>query len=413
MPSKKKEIDFDRYNERHILLSLSYLGHGFSGLAFQRKNMNTIEECLFDALRRTKLCRFKPLPEEKINSIRGSLTLIPVGFSRCGRTDSDVSAFANGVALHMRSNLGPKTHEVNSDLGKCLPGLVKLGSNVEKSKGYSDDDEIDYIYLLNKRLPPSIRVTSWSAVDEQFDARHSCISRSYRYYFFPTDYDVGILRKLCCEFIGLHNFINFCKKDPLIDSYWRRIYEFEVIDCPEGKSMMTYFYVRGNAFLHHQIRYMVSLLFEIASGRLEETALTRYLHTENAIQDREFCLATPENLCFWGCIYDSRSKLSWNYSFKGRNIPDSGYETVLPLRSEKAPIKNVGKTNQVRKIQDPVDTGFANLYKKTLTKAILLSEMDIATRKVEAIYLFEKRQNVKCEDETTRIEGTFKNLDVL
>ncbi|KNH09758.1 tRNA pseudouridine synthase [Perkinsela sp. CCAP 1560/4] len=404
----EKELDFERYNERKIVLSIAYLGHGFGGLAFQRDNMNTIEESLFDALRRTKLCRFKLLPEQKLN-LGKSTTQIPEGFSRCGRTDSDVSAFSNAVTLHVRSQLGPNSDEHNSL--NCQIGLksfVRLGSRVSKSRGYSDSDEIDYIYLLNKLLPPSIRITSWSPVQASFDARHSCISRSYRYYFFPGEYDLDTMREACASFIGLHNFINFCKKDALVTSYWRRIESFEIVQTASSNSGLhentdmcgvAYFSVSGNAFLHHQIRYMVSLLFQIGSKRLHPSVIDKYLNSDIAIQNKEFCLASAENLCFWECKFSPNHALSWNYSFKGRNLPDGPNQTILAIRSEKGAERYLGKTTQKTSIQDPVDSGFVKLFKKALIRFIVLHEMDMAIKKrEEEHFLTEKSRNLSMRD---------------
>ena len=295
----------------------------------------------------------------------------------------------------MRSQLGPNTEEISEPDESPLVGLVKKGTKVTKSKGYLDSDEIDYIYLLNKALPPAIRVVAWSAVDPKFDARHSCISRSYRYYFFSEGYDTEKLRFLCKKFIGLHNFINFAKRDVLISSYWRRLYEFELVEVSSAEHRATgicYFFIRSNAFVHHQIRYMVSLLFEIGSGRLEESALEKYLHTQEAIRDKEFCLASPDNLCFWGCAYEPEYKLSWNYSFKGRNLPTSATESAFPVRSEKNGPSCVAMVTPDRFVQNSIDTGFVSLVKSTLIKAALLSEMDRAIKSAELEYLQEPQK---------------------
>jgi tRNA pseudouridine38/39 synthase len=43
--------------------------------------------------------------------------------------------------------------------------------------------ELQYVRMLNAVLPPEIRVFAWAAVPPEFEARFSCTSRMYKYYF--------------------------------------------------------------------------------------------------------------------------------------------------------------------------------------------------------------------------------------
>lgn len=86
---KQKSFDFTRYHKRHIAIKMAYLGWDFHGFASQESTKNTIESHFFEAL--SKAC----LIESRADC----------NYSRCGRTDKGVSAFAQVVSLDVRSNL--------------------------------------------------------------------------------------------------------------------------------------------------------------------------------------------------------------------------------------------------------------------------------------------------------------------
>ena len=85
----KKPFDFSRYHKRHVALKVAYLGWDYHGFASQESTENTIESHFFAAL--FKAC----LIESRADC----------NYSRCGRTDKGVSAFAQVVSLDVRSNL--------------------------------------------------------------------------------------------------------------------------------------------------------------------------------------------------------------------------------------------------------------------------------------------------------------------
>lgn len=87
--SGQKPFDFSRYHKRRVALKVAYLGWDYHGFASQESTENTIESHFFAAL--SKAC----LIESRADC----------NYSRCGRTDKGVSAFAQVVSLDVRSNL--------------------------------------------------------------------------------------------------------------------------------------------------------------------------------------------------------------------------------------------------------------------------------------------------------------------
>lgn len=74
---QQRPFDFGAHSRRHVALRIAYLGWGYQGFASQENTPNTIEEKLFEALKKTRLV------DDRQTS----------NYHRCGRTDKGVSAF--------------------------------------------------------------------------------------------------------------------------------------------------------------------------------------------------------------------------------------------------------------------------------------------------------------------------------
>lgn len=100
-------------------------------------------------------------------------------------------------------------------------------------------DEIPYPQILNRLLPPEIRILAWCpSPPPDFSARFSCTERCYKYFFTQPAYaptpgmagvlpakdsgtqrregwlDIGAMGEAAEKFKGSHDFRNFCKVDP-------------------------------------------------------------------------------------------------------------------------------------------------------------------------------------------------------
>lgn len=115
-PKKQKPFDFTRYHKRHVALKMAYLGWDYHGFASQESTENTIEAHIFAAL--SKACLIESRSD--------------CNYSRCGRTDKGVSAFAQVVSLDVRSNvaeglgviLSGDQEKVQERIGMCKLSLV-------------------------------------------------------------------------------------------------------------------------------------------------------------------------------------------------------------------------------------------------------------------------------------------------
>ncbi|KAI9358303.1 pseudouridine synthase, partial [Zopfochytrium polystomum] len=236
---KKKEprvFDFSKHSCRPIALKVAYLGWSYHGLASQEADtVPTVEAVLFDALIRARL-----IPNRR-----------DCHWSRCGRTDKGVSSFEQVFGLHIRS---------------ALPIGAK-GTAAD----WPLDGGIPYVSILNRLLPPDVRVLAWSPAPPSFDARFDCTHRRYRYFFPAEGLDVERMRDAARRYVGAHDFRFFCKIDASKPNlkYERTILSADVhtpLAAPLVPDAFLVFEVAGHAFLWHQVRCMVAILFLVGRG---------------------------------------------------------------------------------------------------------------------------------------------------
>ncbi|PXF47530.1 tRNA pseudouridine(38/39) synthase [Gracilariopsis chorda] len=315
-PPRKKPRHFDmsRYGQRHIALRLMYTGWRFHGFAAQADSDNTVEAHLFSALLKVRL----------ISSRTGC------DYSRAGRTDVGVSASNQVIGLRVRSNVKPP------------------------STGHR---ELDYVKVLNGVLPQGIRCTAWTPVcdgaspypalydgdpdpikdywnsvingsvkeygnirrpGQKFSARFDAAYRSYKYFFVCGALDIKAMRKGARYFEGTHDFRNFCRIDENITNFERHMYTVQIRrlkddsvqdDDGDDEYTMYYIFVKGQAFLWHQVRCMAAVLFDV--GMLcEDPEVIKQLLEDAEVKNGVFSkgrpqykMAPPTPLLLYECEY--------------------------------------------------------------------------------------------------------------
>ena len=241
-------------------------------------------------------------------------------------------------------------------------------------------DELPYISILNSILPSDIRILAWCPhPPPDFNARFSCQERRYKYFFTnpafcPTPgplgfqdsagrktairegwQDIDAMRDAAKKLVGLHDFRNFCKVDPSkqMTSFERRIRVAEIEECEQqsgskwfsgwrtdsivegfdGQAIFgngvsepasgpkTYsFTVHGSAFLWHQVRCMVAVLFLVGQGLESSNLVDELLDIENNPCKPSYEMASDAPLVLWDCIFpaadnaDREDALDWIYA---------------------------------------------------------------------------------------------------
>lgn len=290
---KEKEFDFSRYHKRHVAIKLAYLGWNYHGFASQESTENTIEAHFLAAL--VKAC----LIENRTDC----------NYSRCGRTDKGVSAFGQVVSLNVRSNLAEGLGIMKSgDQEKVRERIFEKGKELQ---------EIPYTHVLNKLLPPEIRVIAWEPVEQDFDARFSCQYRTYKYFFPAANLDINAMNDAAQKLVGQHDFRNFCKMDVAngVVNFKRELLsitvsklESELKSC-DGFDMCE-ITISGSAFLWHQVRCMVAVLLMIGQN-LENTEVIHWmLDIKQCPRRPQYNMASEIPLVLYDCSYE---KLSWQH----------------------------------------------------------------------------------------------------
>ena len=371
---------------------------------------------LWKALNKARLIFPTPDPSKH----HGEVNWDGCEYSKCGRTDRGVSAFGQVIGVRVRSNrpLGKDLDDsagIEDVTGELVDNMSKLEATARDSRilkattakqqdllaptdssfdvgSYFDpiNDEIPYPQVLNRLLPPDIRVLAWCpSPPPNFSARFACKERRYRYFFTqpafspipgtegfrkghcgPTSTEPGrregwlniqTMREAAKKFEGLHDFRNFCKVDPSkqIENFERRIFHADIdeldpqtgpvgyLDLPEfqehedgqdarpANGGMTYltktpkvymFSLHGSAFLWHQVRHMVAILFLIGQGLEGPDLVDELLNVGKNPLKPLYEMADEAPLVLWDCIFPEQGSvrredaLGWKYvgDYSGR-----------------------------------------------------------------------------------------------
>lgn len=263
----KRAFDFSAHGRRHVALKIAYLGWGYQGFASQENTSNTIEEKLFEALTKTRLVESRQTSN----------------YHRCGRTDKGVSAFGQVISLDLRSQFPRSKDSEDSNLKDGADDIAK---------------EIRYTHILNRVLPADIRVLAWAPVEPSFSARFSCLERTYRYFFPCADLDIATMNYAAQKYVGTHDFRNLCKMDVAngVTNFQRTVLSAQVQTVAQspgeegrqGPFQLCQFEVIGQAFLYHQVRCMMAILFLIGQGMEKPEIIDELLNIEKNPQKPQY-----------------------------------------------------------------------------------------------------------------------------
>ncbi|KAL6573336.1 hypothetical protein OROHE_001795 [Orobanche hederae] len=319
VPDKSRDkVALLHFPKRHIALKVMYFGQRFYGFASDAQMDPTVESEIFKALKRTRL----------ISGDKKELE-----YSRCGRTDKGVSSVGQWLQQTEPSRAWVLTSnacyysteleleraakfELELDFERVIS--LFLRSNLKKTEGingYSGEffaeescgREIDYVKILNQVLPKDIRVIGWSPAPTNFSARFSCLSREYKYFFWRENLNINAMEISGKKFIGEHDFRNFCKMDAAnVHNYRRRITSFEIFPCNERFEDDDLWAVKieGSAFLWHQIRCMVAVLFLIGQGLEPHNVIDELLDIERTPRKPQYTMASEIPLVLRSCEFE-------------------------------------------------------------------------------------------------------------
>lgn len=344
----------------------------------------TVEEIVWKALRRTRLIfpettsDQEPTERERVPMRPYHLYWDGVEYSKAGRTDKGVSAFGQVIGLRVRSQRPKPKPPVEGE-----EDAMEVDTSTE-TKWDDVADEINYPAVLNRVLPEDVRVLAWCPNPPPgFDARFSCRERRYRYFFTnpaftPTPgaagfenraqsgngpraefregwLDIDAMREAAKHFEGVHDFRNFCKLDvkKQIDNFMRIIHHSDIeavnpktdplgyvgkagfqakqnaIPEPDQVTPDTVsqnvpqvysFSLHGSAFLWHQVRHMVSILFLVGQGLESPSIVPELLDPSKNPRKPTYFMADDAPLVLEDCIFPDvasgsrEDALNWVYA---------------------------------------------------------------------------------------------------
>lgn len=365
-------------------MKLAYLGGNYNGFEHQANNatpLPTVEEKLFGALLKSRLVA--PVDSNEFETSGSLVKLWPAEevtqYSKGGRTDRGVSAFGQVVGVRVRSNrplpsrpAGTPEPIIREEGNKGGQPLSPLPSPAE----FGIKDELPYVQILNRLLPHDIRALAWAPnPPPDFSARFNCQSRHYKYFFsnpaiyprnnassspsFSGHLDIAKMQEAASYFLGENDFRNFCKLDASkqINNFKRIIYESSIEEVPathfgtsedsEGPKMY-YFNLRGSAFLWHQVRHMIAILFLIGQ-RLEKPSLVKeLLDVVKNPRKPQYEMADDRALVLWEC-YFPEGELDWVY---GETEEKDGLMDIVWMGWHKSRLEEVLRRGLVGVIEE-------------------------------------------------------------
>lgn len=163
---------------------------------------------------------------------------------------------------------------------------------------------------LTKRV---IRIRDLEPCAPDFHARHDAVSRYYQYTLFTRpvalmreygwecgklSLDLDKMEREAKSFLGEHDFIRFCIPRNDGKTTLCRLSEFR-LERPNAYTVV--WHIRGNRFLHRQVRAMVGTLFDIGLGRYPEGTIAS-IFAEKFQGERTW--APPQGLVLEDVVYD-------------------------------------------------------------------------------------------------------------
>jgi tRNA pseudouridine38-40 synthase len=143
---------------------------------------------------------------------------------------------------------------------------------------------------LTKRL---IRIRDLERCADDFNARYDAVLRYYQYTLYTRpvalmrefgwecgsqNLDLDAMEKEAQAFLGEHDFIDFCIPRNDGKSTLCTLFEFRLERVNDWTAV---FHIKGNRFLHRQVRAMVGTLYDVGRGRYP-------LGTVQTIFDKKF-----------------------------------------------------------------------------------------------------------------------------
>lgn len=193
----------------------------------------------------------------------------------------------------------------------------------------ADLDPARVQHSINKMCGPSISVRAAHWADDDFDARFSATSRSYRYdvwndpqpnpsmarvtWHVHQPLDVDAMNNAGRALLGEHDFASFCRRAKVGEGYpeksmvrilqraeWHRV-PLEQVALGQPAPLLR-FEISASSFCHQMVRSVVGTLVEVGMGKRRADSLTATLDALDRASAGK--VAPPTGLTLWHVGYD-------------------------------------------------------------------------------------------------------------
>lgn len=172
-------------------------------------------------------------------------------------------------------------------------------------------DEEQFIYKMNKMLPPTIAVHKMREVNSDLHARFSAVKRTYRYFihtnknpfkhaystYFPLELNMEQMNEAAQHLIGTHDFTTFSKTNTDVKTHLCEVFKAEWTATDDGYC----FEYAANRFLRNMVRATVGTLLEVGLEKITPEEFKAIFES----RDRSKCggSAPAQGLYLWDVEY--------------------------------------------------------------------------------------------------------------
>lgn len=171
-----------------------------------------------------------------------------------------------------------------------------------------------FVAALNSKLPADIAASKCIEVDENFNARFSCVKKEYVYlivtkeirnpflsgraYHYPFSINEKRINKASKHFLGTHDFSAFCSAHTTALSKVRTIYD---IGAKRDGDIVS-INICADGFLYNMVRIIVGTLLYTENGKIKESEIPQII--KSCDRTKSGITAAPYGLYLNKVFYD-------------------------------------------------------------------------------------------------------------
>lgn len=204
--------------------------------------------------------------------------------------------------------------------GRTDAGVHALGQVIKISTPLEIPPE-NFLKAINSLIDNDIKVLELEKCSDEFQPVFDVKIKEYKYYFSSTkipsplfneqltfireSVDLDLMNMAAKQFVGEHDFVNFCTVGTPVKTTVRKIFECKVeevnsdfLNFPKNTFVLT---ISGSGFLKQMVRLVMASIWSAGSGKITPLQISEYLI--NKKHDKLAPTAPPEGLYLSKVVY--------------------------------------------------------------------------------------------------------------